>query len=130
MVGMFPPRRHFSMVIVLLLYPVVCLAGGIPEPLDSKVHVLSYDNYYRFIERHPLVLMEFYAPWCKHCQELAPHYREAAKQLSALDLPTRISSQADKLKANTINPIVKTLRKGTDIRICICFIKILLLLLI
>ena len=70
MVGMFPPRRHFSMVIVLLLYPVVCLAGGIPEPLDSKVHVLSYDNYYRFIERHPLVLMEFYAPWCKHCQEL------------------------------------------------------------
>lgn len=87
---MFPPRRHFSMVIVLLLYPVVCLAGGIPEPLDSKVHVLSYDNYYRFIERHPLVLMEFYAPWCKHCQELAPHYREAAKQLSALDLPTPV----------------------------------------
>ena len=30
----------------------------IAEPTDSKVNVLTYDNYFRFIERHPLVLME------------------------------------------------------------------------
>lgn len=65
-------------------------SAGIPEPNDSKVHVLSYDNYYRFLERHPLILMEFYAPWCKHCQELAPHYREAAKRLHSMDLPTPV----------------------------------------
>eukprot|EP00943_MAST-04B_sp_MAST-4B-sp1_P003551 g3551.t1 len=64
--------------------------SSIPEPNDSKVHVLSYDNYYRFLERHPLILMEFYAPWCTHCQELAPHYREAAKVLHGLDLPTPV----------------------------------------
>ncbi len=33
------------------------------EPADSKVHVIEYDHFWRFIERHPLVLMEFYAPW-------------------------------------------------------------------
>ena len=35
------------------------------------------------MNRNPLVLMEFYAPWCGHCQEMAPKYREAAAQLAA-----------------------------------------------
>eukprot|EP00944_MAST-04C_sp_MAST-4C-sp1_P014021 g14021.t1 len=83
-------RQIAAAVIVLLAATHFADADGIPEPNDSKVHVLSYDNYYRFLERHPLILMEFYAPWCKHCQELAPHYREAAKQLHAMDLPTPV----------------------------------------
>ena len=85
-------RQIAAAVIVLLAATHFADAdsAGIPEPNDSKVHVLSYDNYYRFLERHPLILMEFYAPWCKHCQELAPHYREAAKQLHAMDLPTPV----------------------------------------
>lgn len=33
------------------------------EPDDSKVHVIEYEKFHRFIDRHPLVLMEFYAPW-------------------------------------------------------------------
>ncbi len=33
------------------------------EPPDSKVHVIEYEKFHRFIDRHPLILMEFYAPW-------------------------------------------------------------------
>jgi len=83
-----------QITVVILLLAIASNALGaeqsIPEPNESKVHVLSYDNYYRFLERHPLILMEFYAPWCTHCQELAPHYREAAKLLQEMDLPTPV----------------------------------------
>jgi len=61
------------------------------EPANSKVHALTFDNIHRFIERHPLILMEFYAPWCGHCQQLAPNYREAAALLSNADLPTPVT---------------------------------------
>jgi thiol-disulfide isomerase/thioredoxin len=61
------------------------------EPPDSKVHVLNWRNFDRFVKRNPLVLMEFYAPWCGHCQQLAPQYREAAKKLASADLPTPVA---------------------------------------
>eukprot|EP00618_Florenciella_parvula_P036072 CAMPEP_0119474524 /NCGR_PEP_ID=MMETSP1344-20130328/5743_1 /TAXON_ID=236787 /ORGANISM="Florenciella parvula, Strain CCMP2471" /LENGTH=583 /DNA_ID=CAMNT_0007507845 /DNA_START=43 /DNA_END=1794 /DNA_ORIENTATION=- len=57
--------------------------AGIKEPKGSKVSVLNKDLFQRFMNRNPLVLMEFYAPWCGHCQEMAPKYREAAAQLAA-----------------------------------------------
>ena len=61
------------------------------EPGHSKVNVLTYNNFDRFIGSHELVLMEFYAPWCGHCQQLAPHYRAAAAELTTMDLPRPIS---------------------------------------
>jgi thiol-disulfide isomerase/thioredoxin len=75
-------------------------AGGHPtggteadtiEPPDSKVHVLNHRNFDRFVKRNPLILMEFYAPWCGHCQQLAPEYREAAKKLASADLPIEVT---------------------------------------
>jgi len=60
------------------------------EPPDSRVNVLSYNNFDRFIQRNELILMEFYAPWCGHCQQLAAPYREAAEQLENLDLPRKV----------------------------------------
>ena len=29
---------------------------------------LNPDNFHRFVNKNPLTLMEFYAPWCGHCQ--------------------------------------------------------------
>jgi hypothetical protein len=51
----------------LLLGQALAASGGneaaTTEPADSKVHVIEYDKFWRFLDRHPLILMEFYAPW-------------------------------------------------------------------
>lgn len=71
-------------VFVLSSLVLSVTAGGIKEPKGSKVAVLNKDLFWRFVKKNPLVLMEFYAPWCGHCQELAPKYREAAAQLASM----------------------------------------------
>lgn len=80
-------------VVVLLLFASPGAVGQeelTHEPPNSKVHQLTYDNFWSFLDRHPLALVEFYAPWCGHCQQLAPNYREAAAILADEDLPTPV----------------------------------------
>jgi hypothetical protein len=56
----------FRLCLFLLAALVSFAAGsseGISEPADSKVHVIEYEGFWRFLDRNPLILMEFYAPW-------------------------------------------------------------------
>ena len=67
------------------------------EPHDSKVVVLTGDTIDDFIEtegENSIILLEFYAPWCGHCQHVAADFREAASilhaQSAAGKLPTPV----------------------------------------
>lgn len=49
--------------------------------LASDVIDLTPDTFDEIVKPEPLMLVEFFAPWCGHCKALAPHYEEAATTL-------------------------------------------------
>ncbi|CEP22775.1 unnamed protein product [Cyberlindnera jadinii] len=50
-------------------------------PADSAVVKLTADKFASFISENPLVLAEFFAPWCGHCKALGPNFAQAADEL-------------------------------------------------
>jgi len=57
--------------------------------LDQKVHsvkewpdhvvILEENNFNKFIEKFPLSLVDFWAPWCAPCRVIAPRIRRLSK---------------------------------------------------
>ncbi|KAJ7534078.1 hypothetical protein O6H91_13G078800 [Diphasiastrum complanatum] len=99
-----------SWVCSLLLVAVVVacqgsfLRGGFAqewqEHLEGEVLELSGSNFDAAIANYQHILVDFYAPWCGHCKELAPELDEAAPRLSKNSPPITVAKlDAEKFSA-------------------------------
>ncbi|XP_051113375.1 protein disulfide isomerase-like 1-4 [Andrographis paniculata] len=57
-----------------------------PKFDEKDVVVLTDRNFSSFIDDNKFVMVEFYAPWCGHCKELAPEFAAAATELKGEDV--------------------------------------------
>uniref|UniRef100_A0A8C5TWY6 protein disulfide-isomerase n=1 Tax=Malurus cyaneus samueli TaxID=2593467 RepID=A0A8C5TWY6_9PASS len=86
---------------------------------EDNVLVLHEHNFARALSENQLLLVEFYAPWCGHCQQLAPAFAQAATELRNESSPARLAkvdATAQTALANefgiTSYPTLKLFRDG------------------
>ncbi|KAI1424444.1 thioredoxin-domain-containing protein [Xylaria sp. FL1777] len=68
-------------------------------PKSSPVLQVDAKNYDRLIAKsNHTSVVEFYAPWCGHCQNLKPAYEKAAKNLDGLAKVAAVNCDEDENK--------------------------------
>jgi len=71
----------------MTIFVWMCLIGWVSLASGQEGGVvvgLTEKTFDEAIQRHPFVLVEFYAPWCGHCRQLEPEFVSTAEQLSDL----------------------------------------------
>lgn len=103
---------RFSTPASLLALAVVALAEGASDVLS-----LTAATFESTVNSEPIILVEFFAPWCGHCKALAPHYEEAATALKEKNIKLAkvdCVDEADLCQSKGIQgyPTMKVYRNG------------------
>jgi len=71
---------------VVLALALVCLVAGQFDDEDDfggeDVISLTKDNFREVLEANDYLFVWFYAPWCGHCKQMAPHMEKLAVEMA------------------------------------------------
>ena len=70
-----------TLISTYLIADNAALASGDRDLDKDQVHVLNEANFDVKIEENAFVLVMFHAPWCQHCETLAPAFSEVSDPL-------------------------------------------------
>eukprot|EP01080_Neovahlkampfia_damariscottae_P007248 gene7248-11566_t len=88
----------------------------------SDVVTLTDANFEEESKKHQFLLIEFYAPWCGHCKQLAPEYEKAATELKKFGAEygalAKIDADSNRKTGEKFGiqgfPTLKLFRNGVD----------------
>ena len=70
-----------------MLFVGVSVAFGLYSSNDDVIELTASNFHSEVVNSDELWLVEFYAPWCGHCQNLAPAWKKAASNLKVFCCP-------------------------------------------
>lgn len=73
----------FTFVAVLVVVPTVF---GLYSSSDDVIELTANNFDQKVMKSSELWIVEFYAPWCGHCKNLAPEWKKAATALKVSSL--------------------------------------------
>lgn len=85
-------------LLISLGNPFVSAANLYPRSASSVVEITPSNHHAILQQNNHSVLVEFYAPWCGHCQNLAPIYEKTARQLTHLAPVVAVNCDDESLK--------------------------------
>lgn len=78
------------LLVSLALGFISLTAGALLEDAPSAPD-LRPAEFRSFIKENNVVMADFYAPWCRHCQTFAPKYEAAAKTLMEQNIDVKLA---------------------------------------
>lgn len=83
-----------GLLLIISLSSVFSMYGG-----KSDVITLTTSNFNKdVVNSADIWLVEFYAPWCGHCQRLTPEWEKAAKALKGIVKVGAVDMDVEKVR--------------------------------
>lgn len=117
-------KRLISLLLLLIFTATLVRSeeNGIHYNPETFITELTKDTFDGFVQNEDLVLVKFFAPWCKHCQAFSSVFIQASKQLHA-EKPTVKLAEVDCMVQDSLchryniegYPSLKIFRKGGEV---------------